>query len=140
MQIARMHSPLQTAGKQALLDRLGRIGRDDAGLHADLAEHRHRGDIAALGDLLEHQRGIEHRELGTAIGLRHRHAEHADVGQAADVLPRKRAVHIGEPARLELALGELAHGSDDLLLLVGQLEAKRFRHRWAPGYAKTIAD
>ena len=47
----------------------------------------------------------------------------------ADVLPRERAVHVVEAARLELALGELAHGADDLLLLVGQLEAKGFGHR-----------
>ena len=124
--------------QQAPLDRLRRVGRDDAGLDADFAQHRHGRDVAALGDFLEHQRGVEDAELGAAIGLRHRHAEHADFRQACDVLPGKRAVHVLQAARLELALGEVAHGRDDAPLLVGELEPERVvrahgrLHRAAP--------
>ena len=38
-------------------------------------------DVADLGDLLEHQRGVEHRQAEPAIFLRHRHAEHAELGE-----------------------------------------------------------
>ena len=78
--------------QHAALDRLGRVVRDDAGLHPDLAEHRHRGHVAGLGDLLQHQRGVEHRQPEPAIFLRHRHAEHAQLGERLHVVPRERAV------------------------------------------------
>ena len=106
--------------QDAALDRLRRVMRDDAGLHADLAEHRHRGDVAGLGDLLEHQRGVEDRQAETAIFLRHRHAEHAQFGELFHVVPRKRAVHPARRALAELALREGAHAPDELALLVGQ--------------------
>jgi hypothetical protein len=111
--------------QQAALDRLRRVGRDDAGLDADLAQHRHGRDIATLGDFLEHQRGVEDAERGAAIGLRYRHPEHTDFRQACDVLPGKRAIHVLQAARLELALGKVAHGRDDTSLLVGELEPER---------------
>jgi hypothetical protein len=113
------------AGQQPLLDRLRSEGRDDAGLHADLAQDSHGSDVAALGDLLEHQRGLEHGELRAAISLRHGHAENAELGEARDILPGKRAVEIFEAARLEFALGELAYRRDDAPLLVRELEAER---------------
>jgi hypothetical protein len=115
------------AGQEPPLDRLRRMGGDDAGLHADLAQHRHGGDVASLGDLLEHERGVEDRKLRAAIGLGHRHAEHADLGETADIVPGERAVHVLQAARLELALRELADGGDDALLLVAELEAERRR-------------
>ncbi len=88
MQMARMHSPVHTAGRIARLIASGRIGRDDAGLHADLAQHRHGGDVADLGDFLEHQRGVEHRKSGAAIFLRHRHAEDAELRRGCGCSPR----------------------------------------------------
>ena len=94
--------------QHALLDRLGRIGRDDAGLRADLAEHRHRRHVADLGDLLEDERGVEHRQAEPAIFLRHRHAEHAQFGERLHVLPGKRAVLVARRALAELALRQLA--------------------------------
>jgi hypothetical protein len=71
-------------GQQSPLDRLRPVGRDDAGLDADFSQHRHGRDVAALGDFLEHQRGVEDAELRAAIGLRHGHAEHADFRKAGD--------------------------------------------------------
>jgi hypothetical protein len=97
MQMARIQSPVQTDGSRRRLM--------VAGLDADFAQHRHRRDVTALRDLLEHQRGVEDAELGTAIGLWHCHAEHSDFRQAGDVLPRKRAAHVLQAAGLELALG-----------------------------------
>ena len=47
------------AGQDAFLDGLWRIMGNDAGLHACLAEHRHRGDIIHLGDFFEDQSGIK---------------------------------------------------------------------------------
>ena len=75
-------------GQQAPLDRLRRVGCDDAGLDADFAQHGHGRDVAALGDFLEHQRGVEDAELGAAIGLRHGHAEHADLRRGWRCSPR----------------------------------------------------
>ncbi len=83
-------------------------------------EHRHRGDVAGLGDLLEDQRGVEHRQAETAIFLRHRHAEHAQLGELFHVVPRERAVHPARRALAELGLREGADGLDELALLVGQ--------------------
>ena len=79
--------------QDALPDRLGRVGRDDPGLHADLAEHGHRRHIADLGDLLEDEGGIEDREAETAVLFRDRHPEDAQLGERAHVLPREGAVH-----------------------------------------------
>jgi hypothetical protein len=67
--------------QDARADGIGRVGRDDAGLDAGLAEGRHRGDIASLRNLLEHQRRIEYRQAKTAIFFGHRHAEHTDLGE-----------------------------------------------------------
>ena len=69
--------------QDAALDRLRSVGRDHAGLHPGLAQHRHRGDVADLGDLLEDQRGVEHRQAHAAVFLRHRHAEHAEARELA---------------------------------------------------------
>ena len=106
--------------QDAPLDRLGRVGRDDPGLRADLAQHRHRGDVADLGDLLEDQRGVEHRQTQPAIFLRHRHAEHAEAGQRLHVLPGKGAVLIARRALAEFALRQLADRRDKLALLVAE--------------------
>ena len=105
--------------QDARLDRFGRVGRDDPGLHADLAEHRHRRHVAGLGDLLEHERGVEDRQPEPAILLRHRHAEDAQFGERAHVLPRKGAVHVAQRARPEFALREVADGLHETALLVG---------------------
>jgi hypothetical protein len=75
--------------QQAPFDRLRRVGRDDAGLDADFAQHRHGRDIAALGDFLEHQRGVEDAERGAAIGLRYRHPEHTDFSPGLRCSPRE---------------------------------------------------
>ena len=99
-----------------------RVGRDHAGLHAGLAEGRHRGHVAGLGNLLEHQRGIEYRQTKAAIFLGHRHAEHADLGELLHVVPGERAVHVFWRVGLELALSEFSHRGDHPPLLFGELE------------------
>ena len=80
-------------GQDAGADALRRVFGDDAGLHPRLAQHRHRRGVADLGDLLEHQRGLEDRQAEPAILLRHRHPEHAEAREVADVLPGEGAVH-----------------------------------------------
>ena len=122
MQIARMQSPLTTFGRMRSLDRGGRVAGDHAGLHAGLAQHRHRGDVADLGDLLEDQRGVEDRQAEPAVFLRHRHAEHAELGELLHVLPRERAVHPAPGLGLELGLRQLAHRGDHLALFGGDSE------------------
>jgi mRNA degradation ribonuclease J1/J2 len=77
MQIARMHSPVQTLGRMRCRMAGGAVGRDHAGLHARFAQHRHGGDVADLGDLLEDEGGVEYRQAQSAIFLGHGHAEHA---------------------------------------------------------------
>ena len=94
MQIARMALAAAHRRQDALLDVLGRIGRDDPGLHPDLAEHRHRGHVAGLGDLLEHERGVEHRQAEAAILLGHRHAEHAELRRARFMFSHGKAPSI----------------------------------------------
>ena len=104
--------------QNARLDRFGRVGRDDPGLHADLAEHRHRRHIAGLGDLLEDERGVEDRQPQPAIFLRHRHSEDAQFGESAHVFPRKGAVHVAQRVRPEFALREVADSLYEAALLV----------------------
>ena len=95
--------------QDAPLDGLGRVRRDDPGLHADFAQHRHRGHVAGLGDLLEDQRGVEHRQAEPAIFLRHRHAEHAELRERASCCPTETCRPCTSGVRLEFILCELAH-------------------------------
>ena len=89
------------------------------GLHADLAQHGHRGHIADLGDLFEDECGVEHRQAETAIFLRNRHPEDTQFGEGAHVLPREGAVHVLVGARPKLALRQVADGLHKAALLVG---------------------
>ena len=45
--------------QNAAFDVLGRVGRDDTGLGANFAKHRHGRDITTLGNFLQHQGGIK---------------------------------------------------------------------------------
>ena len=108
---------------------IGRVGRDHAGLDAGLAEGGHRGHIAGLRDLLEHQRGIEYRQAKAAILFGDRHAEHADIGELLHVVPGKGAVHVLLRVGLELSLSEVAHRGDHPPLLFGELEVHRLSLR-----------
>src|SRR5215469_7305535 len=105
--------------QNALPDRLGGVGRDDPRLHPDLAEHGHRRHIADLGDLLEHECGIEYREPETPIRLRYGHTEDPQTRKCLHVLPRKAAVHVFERARPKFALRQIANGLHKAALLVG---------------------
>ncbi len=51
-------------------------------------------NVTDLGDFLQHKCRFEHREAEAAVFLRHRHAQNADFGEVANVLPRERAVHV----------------------------------------------
>jgi len=103
---------------QEVLDREigGAEFRDDAAAIED------QGAMADLGDLLEDQRGVEHRQAQPAIFLRHRHAEHPETGQRLHVFPGKRAIHIFLRVGLELPLSEVAHRHYHPPLLFGELE------------------
>ena len=95
-----------------------RVGRDNTGLDANFAEHRHGRDVAAFRDFLEHERGVKHGQAETAIFLRHRHAEHAELGELPHVFPWEGAVHVFEAARLELVLRDIANGLNKPALIL----------------------
>ncbi len=100
----------------------GGVAGDHAGLHAGLAEDRHGGDVADLGDLLEDQRGIQDRQAEPAVFLGDRHAEDAERGEFAHVLPGEAAVHPAAGLGLELGLRQVAHRGDHLPLFRADVE------------------
>ena len=113
------------ARQDARADGIGSVGRDDAGLDAGLAEGRHRGDVASLRNLLEHQRRIEYRQAKAAVFFGDRHAEHTDLGKLLHVGPGKRPVHVLLRVCLELSLSKLAYRDHHPSLLFGELEVHR---------------
>jgi hypothetical protein len=110
------------ARQQPLLQCLRRIGGDDTRLRSDLAQHCHRGDVAALCNLLEDQRGVEDAKLHAAIGLRAPPCEDSHVREAADIFPGKLPVHELLAARLKFALNDSSDVSRQLPLFFAQLK------------------
>ena len=105
-------------------------------LVAGFAQRRHGGDVTGLGDLLEQQRRIEHRQAKAAIFLRHRHAEHAEPGELLHVVPREGAVHVFLRVGLEFSLRQVAHRGYHAPLLSGELKihclSSTQRRSWPP--------
>src|SRR5579871_6230278 len=124
------------AWKYALLDPLRRIGCDDASLHADLAQCRHGGDVASFGDLLQHQRRVEHGCSEPAIWLRDCHAENAEFREPLHVLPRKGAVEVFDRARLELRVCEFADCRHNAALFLRDFE----EHHTPPSFPLSAAE
>ncbi len=81
-------------GQNIALHALRREVADDAHLNAQHAHQRHGSGVAILGDFFDHQRGIEYRQVGAAVLLGNRHAQHADLGQLVQVLPWVSAVQV----------------------------------------------
>src|ERR1019366_5968228 len=108
--------------KNSLANNVGSVGRDHTGLNTGLTEGGHRGNIASLRDLLEHQRRIEYRQTKAAIFFGDRHAKHANIGELLHVFPRKRTIHILLRVCLELSLSEVAHRGYHPPLMFGELE------------------
>ncbi len=106
--------------QDAPFDDSGRIGGNHPGLHPDLAEDCHRRRVADLGDLFEDEGGVKDGQAKPAIFLRHSHAEHPELGEPAQVLPGKGAVHPAWRTLAEFALGQVAHGRDKTALLLGE--------------------
>jgi len=104
--------------QDARLDGARRVGCDDPGLHADLAEHRHRRDVAGLGDLLEHESSVEDRQSEPTILLRHRHPEDSQIGEGTHVFPREGPIHIARRARPKFALRQVADRLHKAALLI----------------------
>ena len=139
------------ARQQAALDAFGGEVVDDLALHAHFAHHGHRGHVAALRDLFENNRRVQHRQAEPAVLLRHGHPQHADLRQRTDVVPREGAVHILRRVRLEQVLAEFAHRAHHAALLFVQFEihsvllfviriryfgrpcARAARQRWSDG-------
>ena len=109
--------------QDAVADRSRRIAGDDPGLHAGLAQHRHRRHVVDLGDFLQDQRGIEDRQAEAAVFLRHRHAQHAELGELASCSPRGTCrPSSASRAGLEFGLRQRPHRGDHLPLLRADLE------------------
>ena len=92
---------------------------DDPVLDAHRPQGSHRGHVADLGDLLENQHAVQHRQGQAAELLRHGHPQNADLGQAFQVLVRKCAVLPPLDTTLEFLLRQLPDRVDHGALVVG---------------------
>jgi hypothetical protein len=109
-----------------LLERVWRIGGDDAALDADFAKHRHRRDVAALGDFLEHQDRVQDRRAHATVFLGNGHAQYAGFGQDMHVVVGKRAVHPSHGVRFDNVFSNAFNGFEHLPLIAGQAEIQQF--------------
>ena len=101
------------------------VADDGLRLDADLAEDRHGGDVAAAADLFEADGRVQPGPASAAVLLGDAQPQDAQLAEQFHVRPGELAAALPFlGARLELALGYLAHQTPHGLLLFGQAEVQ----------------